>query len=467
MDSAGQGQISLPFLFSGTQSAAAQQGNNTIASLFGGLNNTVNSPQAQAFSEILSEQQAAAFLPSAASTVVFPAVAKTSGLQTPGDGQWLTGHLAGNFSGKVLPGEGNLVPPSGVSANAFINDAIGALPAEQTDAEAILAEFFGNHGVTLEEAESAGFTFQQGQTSGSSQAQAMGLANTDKAQTSLNQPATQAALAKTSTETVMAEETLSGLQGKGQDNLSGQQGAVVNGAVVNNSTTQTAATSSSLLNAQANSQMPLVPELKTEFLIQTGESDSIGEFAKQLNEASQTSVKGLESAVQHANPAATSRLESLLGYRETAMPSWQTEVPTTVGKQGWGNAVMQRVMWMSSQQVQTAEIALDPPELGPLQVRVSNQGEQTSVVFSSQHAQVRDALDQSLPRLREMMEEQGVDLADVNVSDHGFQGQEQPGDESEAHSIATGEDQQLQAHEENDEQLTVVKASESFIDEVV
>lgn len=128
---------------------------------------------------------------------------------------------------------------------------------------------------------------------------------------------------------------------------------------------------------------------------------------------------------------------------------------------------MQRVMWMSSQQVQTAEIALDPPELGPLQVRVSNQGEQTSVVFSSQHAQVRDALDQSLPRLREMMEEQGVDLADVNVSDQGFQGQDQTNEEGDTKSIAAGEDQQLQASEETNEQQVVVKTSDGFIDEVV
>lgn len=457
MDSAGQGQISLPFLLSGSQGAAGQQGNNTIASLFGGLNNTANSPQAQAFSKVLSEQQATAFLPSAASSLVFPAVAKVNGLQTHVDGrtegEWLIGSLADNFSGKALPGEGNLLPP--VEGDVFTNGI-----SESVDAEAILAEFVDNHAEALEGTESAGFTFQQGQasTSGANLVSPMSLSNSEKPQMSLNQSTAQAAVAKTSSEAVIAEEALSGLQSKSQDSPTGQQGV---------NTTQTATVTNPLLNGQVNNPMPIMPGLKVEFLIQSGESESIGEFAKQFNEAGQASVKGLENAIQHANPAATSRLESLLGYRGTAMPSWQAEVPVTVGKQGWGEAVMQRVMWMSSQQVQTAEIALDPPELGPLQVRVSNQGEQTSIVFSSQHAQVRDALDQSLPRLREMMEEQGVDLADVNVSDQGFQGQDQTNEEGDTKSIAAGEDQQLQASEETNEQQVVVKTSDGFIDEVV
>lgn len=464
MDSAGQGQISLPFLFSGTQGATGQHGSNTIASLFGGLNYAANSPQAQAFSEVLSEQQAAAFLPSAASSVVFPAVAKVNGLQTHvdghADGQWLSGSLAGNFSGKALPGEGSLVPPIVAGADVFTNGTEEALLSESADAEAILAEFVGNHAEALEEAESAGFTFQQRQVSGAGPnlTSPTSLSNTDKPQMSLNQSTTQAAAAKTSAE-AMTEEALSGLQGKTQDNLTGQAGTAT--------AAQTATVTNPLLNGQANNPMPIMPGLKAEFLVQSGESESIGEFAKQLSEAGQASAKGLENAIQHANPAATSRLESLLGYRDTSMPSWQADVPVTVGKQGWGDAVMQRVMWMSSQQVQTAEIALDPPELGPLQVRVSNQGEQTSVVFSSQHAQVRDALDQSLPRLREMMEEQGVDLADVNVSDQGFQGQEQTSEEGDTRSVAAGEDQQLQAPEETNEQQVVVKASDGFIDEVV
>ena len=453
MESAG----SLPFLFSTTQGTAAQPGNGTIASLFGGLNNATNSPQAQAFSEILSKQQASAFLPSAASNVVFPAVTKVNGLQTSVDGKWLSGGLTGNSSGKLLPVEGNLVP---IEAEAFIEATTEVLVSESVDPEAVLAQFSGGHVIEADKAESAGLIFQQAQPSTANLTQTANSAGSDKSQPGLNQAVPKHTPAQ-QTQTV-TEESLAGLKNRLEENFTN----TTNPQATNSPGVQTVATNNSFLQSQAN-QIPVMEGLKQAFIVQPMEGEPAETFAKQLNEAGQPPIKGLENALQHVNPAAASRLESLLGYRDAASPSWQAEVPATVGKQGWGDAVMQRVMWMSSQQMQTAEIALDPPELGPLQVRVSNQGEQTSVVFTSQHAQVREALDQSLPRLREMMEEQGVDLADVDVSDQGLHGQEQSAEGDEAQMLAAGEDQQSQLHEENEEEPTIIATSDRFIDEVV
>lgn len=93
----------------------------------------------------------------------------------------------------------------------------------------------------------------------------------------------------------------------------------------------------------------------------------------------------------------------------------------------WSEAVAERVMWMSTKGIQEAEIQLDPPELGPLQVRVSVTNEQAQVSFVVQNASVRDALDQSAMRLREMFDAEGINLTDVDVSD---QSQQQAGDDS-------------------------------------
>ena len=113
-----------------------------------------------------------------------------------------------------------------------------------------------------------------------------------------------------------------------------------------------------------------------------------------------------------------------------------------VGKPGWSESVMQRVMWMSSQNISRAEIALNPPELGPMNIKISSTGDQASVVFSSHHGSVRDALDQDLARLREMMENQGINLADVDVSDQSaFQQREQA--EVEGASGESGADGRL------------------------
>lgn len=112
--------------------------------------------------------------------------------------------------------------------------------------------------------------------------------------------------------------------------------------------------------------------------------------------------------------------------RENPTRLYQTQVPATaqvqvpVGKPGWSEAVMEKVMWFSAQNIDSAEIQLSPPELGPMQVRVSTQNEQASVYFSSHHAAVRDALDQALPRLRELFESQGIQLLDAGVGERSF-----------------------------------------------
>jgi flagellar hook-length control protein FliK len=86
----------------------------------------------------------------------------------------------------------------------------------------------------------------------------------------------------------------------------------------------------------------------------------------------------------------------------------------------------ERVMWAANQQVQTATMQLDPPELGALQVKLQIFQDQVSVTFTSPNAGVRDAVEQSLPRLREMLAEQGLDLGESFVNDESSdQGRQQ------------------------------------------
>ena len=95
------------------------------------------------------------------------------------------------------------------------------------------------------------------------------------------------------------------------------------------------------------------------------------------------------------------------------------QIPVNIrfGEAGWGTMIAERSAMMASKSIKFAELQLDPPELGPLQVKVSVNQEQASVSFVSANAQVREALDQSALKLREMLEEQGLDLVDVDVSD--------------------------------------------------
>ena len=101
--------------------------------------------------------------------------------------------------------------------------------------------------------------------------------------------------------------------------------------------------------------------------------------------------------------------------------------PVAMQQGGWSEAVVDRVMVMSSQNLKSAEIQLDPAELGRLEVRISVNQDQSQVTFASPHAGVREALDSQMHRLRELFAQQGMNQPDVNVSDQslnrGWQGQ--------------------------------------------
>jgi flagellar hook-length control protein FliK len=90
---------------------------------------------------------------------------------------------------------------------------------------------------------------------------------------------------------------------------------------------------------------------------------------------------------------------------------------TGVQKQEWAGELGNRVTMMAKDGLELAHLRLNPANLGTLEVRISVQNDQTQVHFLSQHAHVRDALEASLPRLREMMHDGGLSLGDVNISD--------------------------------------------------
>ncbi len=65
--------------------------------------------------------------------------------------------------------------------------------------------------------------------------------------------------------------------------------------------------------------------------------------------------------------------------------------------------------------VNLAQISLNPPELGPIEVRISLVQDEAKVQFSSPHGVVREAMNDALPKLREMLESSGLRLNDSGV----------------------------------------------------
>ena len=87
----------------------------------------------------------------------------------------------------------------------------------------------------------------------------------------------------------------------------------------------------------------------------------------------------------------------------------------SIFRKDFADAVKDKVLITINQKLQQFDITLDPPEFGNMQVRVNLQGEQASVNFVVQNQQAKEALEQNMHKLKEMLSEQGVDVGGANV----------------------------------------------------
>jgi len=113
--------------------------------------------------------------------------------------------------------------------------------------------------------------------------------------------------------------------------------------------------------------------------------------------------------------------------------------PLPMNQNAWAEGLVNRVMYLSSQNLKSADIQLEPAELGRLDIRVNLAADQaTQVTFISGHAGVRDALDSQVHRLRELFAQQGLAQPDVNVADQsrGQQQQQAQPDGSQLSGVA-------------------------------
>jgi flagellar hook-length control protein FliK len=97
-------------------------------------------------------------------------------------------------------------------------------------------------------------------------------------------------------------------------------------------------------------------------------------------------------------------------------------VNTPVGNNRWNEDLGQKITWMAGHGSQSAELQLNPPDLGPLHVVLNVSGDQATALFTSPHAAVREAVQQALPKLRDMLADNGIMLGNASVSDQGRQG---------------------------------------------
>ncbi|WP_333796322.1 flagellar hook-length control protein FliK [Rheinheimera sp.] len=98
-----------------------------------------------------------------------------------------------------------------------------------------------------------------------------------------------------------------------------------------------------------------------------------------------------------------------------ADPQIQSQPALSLLEPNAATQLKERVMYQVNQKIQSADIRLTPEDLGTVQIKINLQQEQLSVQFVVQQSAAKEALEQQMPRLKELLQEQGMALTDGQV----------------------------------------------------
>jgi flagellar hook-length control protein FliK len=131
-----------------------------------------------------------------------------------------------------------------------------------------------------------------------------------------------------------------------------------------------------------------------------------------------------KAAAPDGSSAATSSSSAQLGlasqfgvqHARTDSNTVTADLRAPVGTGAWNDELGGQVTWMAHQGIESASLRLSPEHLGPVEVHISVHNNDATVWFGASQPDTRAALEQALPRLRQMFASQGLTLADSGVS---------------------------------------------------
>lgn len=205
----------------------------------------------------------------------------------------------------------------------------------------------------------------------------------------------------------------------------------------------------SAVSKTASSNQQLAQQLSS--LMSQGKStEQMGQEKAVMTQMTQSLLKGVEQqatlrATETMNLTSSfasngseldslSLIEGASSERRGNLPAGLQSIPLPVKHPQWGQALGQRVSYMANAQIQQAQITLNPEKLGPIQIKLHmDRDQQVQVSLSAQHGTTKEAIEAAIPRLREMLEQSGVQVASVDVGDFS-QFSEQAGEDLEEES---------------------------------
>ena len=126
----------------------------------------------------------------------------------------------------------------------------------------------------------------------------------------------------------------------------------------------------------------------------------------------QASVSGLEKTA----PGVAVAADMVSLHRPVDNKTESPAITRPLTHPGWSKDLGEQIVWMHNKAMPSAEIKLNPAHLGPISVRIDVNQDQATIAFTAQHAEVKEAIEASIPKLREMLGAQQLNLANVNIS---------------------------------------------------
>jgi flagellar hook-length control protein FliK len=158
-----------------------------------------------------------------------------------------------------------------------------------------------------------------------------------------------------------------------------------------------------------------------------------------------------------------SRMNNAMRSETSAtVPNNQSALVKHFADPGWNQELGEKLIWMHKQSMPSVELRLNPEHLGPVLVKIDMSQDQATVAFTAQHLAVKDAIEAAIPKLREMMNGQQLNLVEVNVSQQQSDQRQQARD---FFRMASEQGQQQRAHADPLSNAAVNEAQD-IVDEI-
>ena len=169
-------------------------------------------------------------------------------------------------------------------------------------------------------------------------------------------------------------------------------------------------------------------------------------LAQQQQEALRASESKFNAAAQGDAESELLNTTGSASERKAGAPSLAS-ISYPLRHPQWAQSVGKRIVFMANQQMQQAQISLNPEKLGPIQLRLQlDRDQMMTVSMTAQHGTTREALEAAIPRLKEMLESAGIAFDEVKVEDEALfeQSGQQSNPEQSKHGQATNAEDGLE-----------------------